>query len=246
MIVHNVVQGTVEWQRLRIGMPTASQFDNIITAKKGELSTSAEGYLCLLLAELIMGRPIEAPITSWMERGSELEGEAKDLYAFQNDVELQQVGFVTNDAMTFGASPDSFIVGTKRAIETKVPKPEEHVRYLLTGSIADKYKVQLQGQMYVCELESVDIVSHHPEMPQAVVRVNRDEEFIKKMATALDAFVDTLANMKAKLDVEGLIKKLPEKAAQEFEEFLSNDDVEDILSAQRTACEMAEQQAVGE
>ena len=59
MIVHaDIAQGTPEWLALRLGIPTASCFDQIITTggKKGEpkASTQAEKYMYTLLAERMM------------------------------------------------------------------------------------------------------------------------------------------------------------------------------------------------
>lgn len=230
MIIHDVVQGSAEWAKLRAGMPTASQFHRIITPQKGELSKSAEPYMCFLLAEMMMGRPIDPPSTSWMERGSELEQEAADLFAFQNDVELCKIGFATNDEETMGCSPDRGIVeDPTTGVEIKVPKPEEHARYLIVGGIDRDHWVQVQGQMYIMDWQAVKIVSHHPEMPQAVVHVKRDEIFIGKLKPIMASFTKTLADMRAKLDADGLIRKLPEKAEKDFSDFLSNEDIEAVF-----------------
>ena len=223
-----IKQGSREWQMLRLGIPTTSQFHRIITAAKGELSKQAEGYMCHLMAELFMGRPIEQPTTQWMDRGHDLEEEAAALYEFENDVELEKIGFVTNDAGTIGCSPDRFIKGTRRAVEIKIPKPETHARYIISGGCDDDHRVQLQGQLWVCELDFVDIVSHHSEMPQAKVRVGRDEPYILKMQQALAAFNETLAALKVKF--AHLIRPPAEPTAESMAEFLTEDDVEMVIA----------------
>jgi hypothetical protein len=43
-IIHTCDQGSAEWFARRLGIPTASEFDRIITAAKGDLSKSASKY----------------------------------------------------------------------------------------------------------------------------------------------------------------------------------------------------------
>lgn len=78
-------------------------------------------------------------------------------------------------------------------LETKVPKESTHIAYLLAGIDGSKHVdqqhfVQLQGQLWITERQWVDILSYHPEMPPALVRVERDEEYIKKLAGAVTSF----------------------------------------------------------
>ena len=69
MIRLDVVQGSEAWRRARMGVPTASAFDRILTPG-GKPSKSAEGYKFELLGELMMGRPLDSPKYLWMERGN--------------------------------------------------------------------------------------------------------------------------------------------------------------------------------
>lgn len=205
MIVHNVVQGSEEWRRLRMGVPTASEFSRILTPG-GKPSASSEAYLCELLGELLMARPMEAPSFPWMQRGHDLEADAALWYELQSDVETQIVGFCTTDDGRIGASPDR-LVGDDGLLEIKCPSPETHVRYLLfpDKGVDAAYKVQVLGQLYVTERAWCDVVSYHPELPSVIVRVERDEEYIAKLAGALREFVDRLAEAKAVLQKRGLL-----------------------------------------
>jgi len=232
VIIHDCVQGTSKWRQLRIGMPTASEFGRIVTpgGKKNEPkpSDSQEPYMRELLAELIMGRPLEGTSMPWMERGHLLEEQAADFYGFIKDVEPEVVGFVTNDEQTIGASPDRFI-GKDGMLEIKCPKPEVHVSYFLFSDIELKYKPQLQGQLYVTGRQWVDICSFHPEMPPAIVRVTRDEDFIKLLDVELQKFVARLAEKRAELDARGLLAK-PEVERDHSGDFLSDADAEMIVA----------------
>jgi YqaJ-like viral recombinase domain len=194
MIVHgDLIQGSTEWLRLRAGIPTASCFDCLITPK-GKPSTSAERYLHELLAERILGRPLTGPVTTWMDRGARSEAEAVAYYESLRDLDTTKVGFVTNDAGTIGASPDR-LVGDDGLLEIKVPKEHTHVSYLLGGGIAEKYCPQLQGQLWITGRAWIDSVSYHPEMPPSIVRVSRDEDYIRKLEASVTAFSQALEDL---------------------------------------------------
>ncbi len=235
MIVHDVKQGTDEWLRLRLGIPTASRFDEIITTggKKGVPgdSSSAPKYMHHLLAERITGQPIEGFKSQYMERGSMLEERAVAAYELDHDCETEKVGFVTSDDGRIGCSPDRFIVGQDRGLlECKAPAAHTHVAYLLSATGAEtEYKIQLQGQLWVCEKDFVDICSFHPEMPLALFRVNRDDEFIRVMAEKVREFSYMLEE-KVQLFTERGWIKLPDETVKTVEDFgdlgITEDDKE--------------------
>jgi hypothetical protein len=213
MIVHDeIIQGTTAWLKLRAGIPTASCFDMILTPK-GKPSTSAERYLYELLAERILGRPIVKAVTTWMDRGSQTEAEAVAYYESLRDLDTVKVGFVTNDAGSIGASPDR-LVGDDGLLEIKVPKESTHVGYLLNGTVGDTYWPQLQGQLWITERKWVDIMSYSPGMPEAVIRVQRDEAYIEKLAATVTAFSFELEKLAAVSRERGWIMEVVQEAAE--------------------------------
>lgn len=195
MKIHDVQQNTPEWRAIRAGIPTASAFDKIITPK-GADSKSAEKYKFRLLAERIMGRPFDEGRFTWaMERGSALEEKALQYYRFQTDYQTIPVGFVTNDAETWGASPDQF-VGDDGTLEIKCPEIDQHMMYLMhEGSAYEDYKIQAQGQLWITERRFVDFLSYHPDLPWSLVRIERDEDFIAKLDKAVRKFSEDLERL---------------------------------------------------
>ena len=186
MLIHDVEQGSPEWYALRLGIPTASAFDKILTPT-GKLSTQAEAFINKLLAEEMTGEAMQVEKTVWMERGNELEQEAADYYELINDVELVKVGFCTNDAKTFGCSPDR-LVGEEGALEIKVPAPHTHIEYLRKGEIDKGYWSQLQGNLLVLNRKWIDWMSYNPKMPSLILKADRDEKYLSDLQTALDEF----------------------------------------------------------
>jgi len=201
--VHDIEQGTPEWQAIRCGVATASRFDSVITPAKGEPSKQSDGYLRELLAEWLSGRPAESYQSTWMARGHEMEDEARAFYAFEREVSVTQCGFVyMDDTRAIGCSPDG-LVGDGGMIEMKNPKPSTQIAYLMDGGLPLDYKCQVQGSLMVTGREWCDFLSYCPGLPTLLIRVHRDAEFITKLRAALSAFVTRLEAGKKELISKG-------------------------------------------
>jgi hypothetical protein len=191
-------QGSQEWIQARLGIPTASSFDRILTPK-GKLSEQSQKYCFELIAERLTGIVSQGPNLAIMQRGHDLEEYAASYYEIAYGVETELVGFALDKSGKRGASPDR-LVGEKGLLEVKCPLPATHVSYLILNSVDDAYKPQLQGQLLVCdERDWVDIVSYHPAMPMGVVRVERNEgyqillrEALEEFSHKLEKYIDTM------------------------------------------------------
>ena len=190
MLVSNFEQGSNEWLQSRLGKPTASNFGKLITPT-GKPSTSAEGYINELIAQKITGELPEFYTNAAMERGNELEPAAKALYEFINGVEVVEVGLCLHDEFECGASPDA-LVGDDGGLEVKCPLPHTHVAYLRDGKVPSKYIPQIQGCLWITGREWWDFMSYHPAMEDLIVRVERDNEYIKKLADQVERAVDII------------------------------------------------------
>lgn len=195
--------GSVEWRMARLGIPTASRFDEILTPKSLKISQSMAKYAHQLVAEQLLGVPLDDAESGFMQRGTVLEKRALDYYRMVNDVEVEPAGFFMLDDESAGATPD-FLIGADGLGEIKVPAAHTHIGYLLDGGI--DYRCQTQGQLWVAEREWVDTLSWHPELPPALVRVTRDEDFIKALAAAVRQCNDYIAEVKVKLQKHGLFE----------------------------------------
>ena len=183
-IIHHVEQGTDEWRALRVGKPTASNFSMIVTPKGWQLSKQAERYANRLVAELIMGVPMDDVGSDFMERGAELEAEARAWYEFDRGVTVDPGGFITDDALRWGGSPDG-LIGEVGGLEIKCRNAENHVAALLGGTIADE--TQVIGNLWVSEREWWDTVAYCPGFPTVVQRTERDDPDVAAKMIALDA-----------------------------------------------------------
>jgi hypothetical protein len=138
--------------------------------------------------------------TPFMERGSALEQRAVALYELRRDVDTTPVGLCLSDDARVGCSPDR-LVGEVGGLELKCPSAGVHVGYLLDGDegVAAKYRAQIQGCMWITGRAWWDSLSFHPLMPEALVRVERDEEFISALAEAVGHFLERLEQAEARL-----------------------------------------------
>jgi hypothetical protein len=134
-----------------------------------------------------------------MERGHKLEDRARAAYELSQDVDVRQVGFVTLDDGSAGCSPDG-LVGDDGGVEIKVASAETHAEYMLDSSrLISKYRLQIQGGMWICERQWWDIVSYNPDrygtgegMATVIRRVAREQDVIDKLAAAVAAFNEQL------------------------------------------------------
>ena len=201
---HNLQQGSDVWLEARLGIPTASEFDRIVTPAKLQLASAATKYMHLKLAEWMYGAPLEAFVSPWMERGQALEAEAVRYYEMERDVETTKVGLVLTDDGMIGASPDRLVTdpldSTPGLLEQKCPALETHVGYMLDpASLVAEYRLQVQGQLWVCQREWCDMQSYYPGFPSVIIRVQREEKVQAALAQHIPAFVATMLECRAKL-----------------------------------------------
>ncbi|WP_312237348.1 YqaJ viral recombinase family protein [Stenotrophomonas sp.] len=188
MRILDVEQGSVEWYAARKGVPTASEFSSIITPKRGEYATAADTYINQLIDELMRPEAGESfGGNRHTLRGKELEPEAREYYAFEQDVVPQQVGFILNDSGTLGCSPDS-LIGKPGGLEIKCPDGPTHVKWLRAGIVPDEHKPQVHGSLIITGREWWDFLSFCPGYEPLLVRVTPDG-FTEKLQAHLDRFL---------------------------------------------------------
>jgi hypothetical protein len=186
-------QGSDEWFRCRMGLPTASEFHTVMAkGRGGGDSKTRKTYLYKLAAEVVTGEPMEHFSNNHTDRGHELEPEARDLYAFKHDCEPQIVGFIRNGDK--GGSPDS-LVNHSGLVEIKTKLPHLQIECLLNDRLPPEHKAQCQGILWIAEREWIDFVSYWPTLPLLTVREYRDEAYIQTIAEAVDQFNGELAEV---------------------------------------------------
>jgi hypothetical protein len=192
MILHRVDQGSVAWYEARLGIPTASNFNRIVTAG-GKPSKQADVYMYKLICERLLHETQDDQIgfIRWVEHGRASEPNAIAAFEFVNDVQLEPGGFITSNDRRIGASPDRLFKGHREGLEVKCPAPHTHLGYLLDG-LGEDHMIQVQGQILVGGFEAVNFLSWHPQMPMFHRVILPDRGFQGVLASALNTFCDLL------------------------------------------------------
>lgn len=196
-IYNDIEQGTEQWRKIRCGLPTASMFKAILAKGEGKTRKS---YLHRLAAEIVTGEPMESFSSGAMDRGRQMEEEARNFYSFLSDADTQLVGFVRNGKK--GASPDSF-VGSDGLLEIKTQRGDLLVETLFKGGFPSEHIAQVQGQLWVSERSWCDLIVYWPGMPPFIKRANRDDAYIKTLSAAVDQFNEELAAIVEKIKSYG-------------------------------------------
>ncbi len=193
------IQGSEGWLSDRCGIPTSSNFDKIITPT-GKASSSANTYMNQLLAEHYIGKPVDqVDMTNWMERGLELEKEARDTYNLISGKEMITTNLCyLDEKKLIGASPDGFIDDDGLG-EIKCPKASTMISYMLKGGFPAKYKPQVQGQLWITERVWCHFIAYHPDMEPFIIRVERDDRFIKLLSDEIECFIEEMLEKREQL-----------------------------------------------
>lgn len=128
----------------------------------------------------------------YMERGTILEPEARRLYSAVTETNVVEIGLVEDDGEFDGyavCSPDG-LVGEDGIIEIKCLVAKYHEQY--TNPLSDKYeyikpeyRTQVQYNLLITGRKWCDFVYYHPRAGIHIIRIERDENYIKKIENAL-------------------------------------------------------------
>jgi len=175
MRISQAIQGTTDWLIERIGVVTASNFSKVFTTA-GKLSTSRDGLINQLIAENLLQKPTETFKSDAMQRGNDLEPEARALAELMLGVDIEEYGLIKMDDYEIGCSSDGLWDDT--GIEIKCPNASTHISYLRKGKLPTIYIQQVQGTMLVLDLSEYWFLSYHPDLEPLLIKVKRDDKLL--------------------------------------------------------------------
>jgi hypothetical protein len=187
-------QGSADWYAARLGLPTASMFK--VVMRDGADSKTRSEYLRKLAGELLTGDPMESYTNQHMERGKDMEDEARALYAFVTGMTPHRVGFIVNGDT--GCSPDS-LIGTDGGLEIKTAAPHILIGHIIKGTFPAEHRAQCQGNMWVADRQWWDLMIYWPKMTPFVIRAQRDSDYIATLAGAVKDFNAELHDIVARV-----------------------------------------------
>lgn len=191
----DVIQGTDDWNDTRRGIVSASNASKILGKRgKSEMVT----YSYKLAAERLTDETEDSYKNANMERGNEIEDQARAAYELKNDIDVEQLGFIQNSEWT-GASPDG-LIDLDGMVEIKCPLASTHAKRINEDRVPPEYIAQMQMQMWVSDRQWNDFVSFHPSIPQKLFtkRLMRNNDYINDLIAAADLFITDVEEIMAK------------------------------------------------
>jgi hypothetical protein len=202
------------WALARCGHVTASEFSSVLAKGQGKTRAS---YLRRVVAEMLTGKPCDTYRNRDMERGLEQEPLARLEYEARTGNVVQEFDrygirlFIKHPSLPIGCSPDG-LIDADGGGEFKSVIPTVQIETILSGGYPAEHKPQVQGTLWLSERAWWDYGSFCPDMPTEdlrlyIFRIERDEDYIKRLETEVSAFAreamqlrdtllgrDTLAN----------------------------------------------------
>ena len=189
-------QRSEKWHQARRCKATGSNF-NILMAKRG-LGKTAETYAQSLIADEIQDTFEEQFTSKAMQNGIDLEPTAIQRYELETLNTITGVGFLTKGDF-IGCSPDG-LVANIGGIEVKCPSRDKHISNLLSENCPAEYYDQIQGLIYIANLEWVDFVSYNPHFKEQfqikIIRVEPDQEWVELFEQRIEEFQELINNYK--------------------------------------------------
>lgn len=191
-------QGSQEWHRVRMKMPTSSKFATVMSSASGKPGTMPGRlrYLRNLATEILTDEPnMDDFKSAAMARGNLHEPLLRAEYKFITDKDPKVVGFVVNDGLIkgrkIGCSPDA-LLGDDGVLEIKSMEPALLIELLEKPAFPTEHRAQCQGSMWVTERGHLDLVVGWPGMPQYRATIKRDPLYCEQIKAALESFFDDL------------------------------------------------------
>jgi len=189
MITVDVEQGSEAWHEIRAGKITGTRFASVMAGKD---TAKYKDLIIDLAGEIITGEKEESYSNSVMERGVEMEDEARKAYEELFSVKISQIGFCIDDSFDewVGISPDGFIQNEKGMTEFKCPIRKTHMNYIRMNKLPSVYKWQVQGGLMVSGYYYCDFMSYRPDMKPFIIRVYPDLEMHEQLTNEINIVIE--------------------------------------------------------
>jgi putative phage-type endonuclease len=199
----NAPQRTDAWFAERAGHCTASRAADVLAKIKSGEAALRRKYRLNLVTERLTGNPVTGYQNAAMIWGTQTEPEARMALEATTGALVQEVGFIKHPTIPWvGCSPDG-VIGDDGLLEIKCPESTTHLEWLEQNRVPPEHIPQLQFQLWVTERKWVSFASYDPRFPPGlqlfIVRVERDEDYIKQLHADVCAFL---------LEVEGMVERL--------------------------------------
>jgi hypothetical protein len=191
--IFDMPQKSPEWFKIHSGRISASRMCDLmayskVKGKETQELLSRRDYRDELIAERLTGRMSQHFVSQQMKRGNEEEAVARGAYEIDQDVDVDEVGFVLHSIYGWaGSSPDG-LVGADKGIEIKNLTTVNHLAIWKSKIVPVDFYDQIQWNLFCCEMDSWDFVSYDsrlreraPHLQMLIIPVQRDEKRIAEL-----------------------------------------------------------------
>lgn len=203
-------QRSEEWLQARAGRATASKADAVLAKIKTGEAAGRRDYRVQLVVERLTGKPAESGfINAEMQRGIDLEPDARLAYEAHTGLIVRETGFLSMTEIMAGCSLDGDINNFEGLVSFKCPKSATHIEYLKGRRLPPAYVPQATHEMWITGAQWYDFCSYDDRLPEGLqffhVRVERSEfkaelsayeVELSKFLTEVDAEVETVKKLR--------------------------------------------------
>jgi putative phage-type endonuclease len=207
----DLVQGTPEWLAARCGSLGASSMGDALARTKTGWGASRANLKARLVTERITGQPVEMFVNAAMQRGTDLEPQARAMYSLHTGHDVAEVGIVLHPSIPHThCSPDG-LIADDGMVEIKCCGAARHIELLTDSLPEDRYVKQCLWQMACTGRQWVDLAYFHPDLPSAmqlvIHRIERDDAVIAEMEKGVADFLAEVAATVAELEARYMTKE---------------------------------------
>jgi len=188
-------QGDPQWYSDRIASIGGSSISKAVA--KGEGKTRKQ-LLYDFVGELLSGQKKNGFSSFEMQEGVKYEPVAREIYAFENDVEVVQVALIKGIVEHTHYSPDG-LINQDGILEIKTVIPSVFAEYADTGKIPTSHRKQMQWGLSISNREWCDYVVYCPYIQDACnflqKRVTRDEKEIVDLEAGASVFIGEMLDL---------------------------------------------------
>jgi putative phage-type endonuclease len=173
---YDIIQGSEEWFKLRSSRITASHAQAIGSCGKG-----LDTYIRQILSEELSSAEKENYTNEDMDRGNELEDQARSIYELETGNKVKEVGGVSEGDFLW-VSPDG-LVGDDGGIEIKCLKDTTYTSLLIDEKIETKWIWQIQMNLLVMKRDWIDFVAYNPNFKRSmyIKRIEPEKEMFEAL-----------------------------------------------------------------
>ncbi len=167
----NILQGSPEWHLFRSKHINSTDCAPILGVSPYKSAT--------VLWEEKLGLREREPMNEKMQRGVELEDQARQCLSRKIGIPLKPAVFEHGERKWQAASLDGYDMETRVACEIKCG--QSAYNQALKGIIAEYYRSQLQHIMSVCDLSFIHYFCYLSDEENVLITVYRDDDYIRNM-----------------------------------------------------------------